>query len=71
MTREEFDNIMNQLFEDVGIGKSGDIGMETDSLTYMSLITSIEDEFDIEFGDNTNFTTVQELCDYIESVSNK
>lgn len=46
-----------------------DLGI--DSLSMMLLAISVEDEFGIEFGDNTNFTTVQELCDYIESVSNK
>lgn len=43
-----------------------DLGI--DSLSMMLLAISVEDEFDIEFGENTNFTTVQELCDYIESI---
>ena len=46
-----------------------DLGI--DSLSMMLLAISVEDEFGIEFGDDTNFATVQELCNYIESVSGK
>lgn len=41
-----------------------DLGI--DSLSMMLLAISVEDEFNIEFGDDTNFNTVQELCDFIE-----
>lgn len=42
-----------------------DLGI--DSLSMMLLAISVEDEFDMEFGDDTNFNTVKELCDYIEA----
>lgn len=42
-----------------------DLGI--DSLSMMLLAISVEDEFNIEFGDDTNFNTVQELCDFIEN----
>jgi len=41
-----------------------DLGI--DSLSMMLLAISVEDEFNIEFGDDTSFNTVQELCDFIE-----
>ena len=44
-----------------------DLGI--DSLSMMLLAISVEDEFNIEFGDDTNFNTVKELCDYIENVT--
>lgn len=44
-----------------------DLGI--DSLSMMLLAISVEDEFGIEFGDDTNFATVQELCDYIENAT--
>lgn len=45
-----------------------DLGI--DSLSMMLLAISVEDEFDIEFGDDANFNTVKELCDYIEAKKN-
>lgn len=42
-----------------------DLGI--DSLSMMLLAISVEDEFNIEFGDDTNFNTVRELCDFIEN----
>lgn len=42
-----------------------DLGI--DSLSMMLLAISVEDEFGFEFGDDTNFNTVKELCDYIEA----
>lgn len=45
-----------------------DLGI--DSLSMMLLAISVEDEFQIEFGDDTNFNTVKELCDYIEAKQN-
>ena len=41
-----------------------DLGI--DSLSMMLLAISVEDEFNIEFGDDTSFNTVRELCDFIE-----
>lgn len=51
MTREMFDDIMNELFEEAGIGIDENNEGEADSLTYMSLITSIEEEFDVQLPD--------------------
>lgn len=45
-----------------------DLGI--DSLSMMLLAISVEDEFEIEFGDDANFNTVKELCDYIEAKKN-
>ncbi len=45
-----------------------DLGI--DSLSMMLLAISVEDEFNIEFGDDANFNTVQELCDYIGDKTN-
>lgn len=51
MTREEFEGVMNNLLEEVGILVDENSEAEADSLTYMALITSIEEEFDIELPD--------------------
>ncbi|MBQ7972217.1 MAG: acyl carrier protein [Lachnospiraceae bacterium] len=40
-----------------------DLGI--DSLSMMLLAISVEDEFKIEFGDDTNFVTVKEICDFV------
>lgn len=45
-----------------------DLGI--DSLSMMLLAISVEDEFGIEFGDDTNFSTVKEICDYVEAKTN-
>lgn len=45
-----------------------DLGI--DSLSMMLLAISVEDEFGIEFGDDTNFSTVKEICDYVEAKAN-
>ncbi len=45
-----------------------DLGI--DSLSMMLLAISVEDEFGIEFGDDVNFTTVKEICDYVEAKAN-
>lgn len=45
-----------------------DLGI--DSLSMMLLAISVEDEFGIEFGDNTNFNTVKEICDYVTEKTN-
>ncbi len=42
-----------------------DLGI--DSLSMMLLAISVEDEFGIEFGDDANFNTVKEICDYVEA----
>ncbi len=53
-------NMDSRLITDLGI----------DSLSMMLLAISVEDEFGIEFGDDTNFSTVKEICDYVESKTN-
>ena len=42
-----------------------DLGI--DSLSMMLLAISVEEEFGIEFGDDANFNTVKEICDYVEA----
>ena len=51
MTREEFNETMNELFEEAGIEVDENNECEADSLTYMALITAIEEEFDVELPD--------------------
>ena len=51
MEWEEFNDTMNELFEEAGIEINDNNEGEADSLSYMALITSIEDEFDIELPD--------------------
>lgn len=51
MTRDEFNEIIDGLFEEAGIEIDGDNECESDSITYMALITSIEEEFEIELPD--------------------
>ena len=51
MKREEFNEIMDELFDEAGIEVDENNECEADSLTYMALITSIEEEFDIELPD--------------------
>lgn len=46
-----------------------DLGI--DSLSMMLLAISVEDEFGIEFGDDANFNTVKEICDYVEAKINE
>lgn len=44
-----------------------DLGI--DSLSMMLLAISVEDEFGIEFAEETNFTTVKEICDFVAQKS--
>ena len=44
-----------------------DLGI--DSLSMMLLAISVEDEFGIEFGDDTNFSTVKEICEFVANKS--
>jgi len=50
MNREEFEDIMNDIFEEAGLVIENN-ECEADSFTYMNLITSIEDELDVEIPD--------------------
>ena len=50
MTREEFEERMSVLFEEAGM-EVVDNEIEAESIAYMQLITSIEEEFDIELPD--------------------
>ena len=50
MTREEFNEIMDELFEEAGLEIENN-ECEADSITYMALITTIEEELDIELPD--------------------
>ena len=44
-----------------------DLGI--DSLSMMLLAISVEDEFGIEFGADTNFSTVKEICEFVAGKS--
>ncbi len=50
MSREEFDEKMDKLFEEVGMEVVNN-ECEAESFTYMQLISSIEEEFDVELPD--------------------
>ena len=51
MKIEEFNKIMDELFDEAGVEINENNECEADSLTYMALITSIEEEFDVELPD--------------------
>ncbi len=51
MTREIFDAKMDELFEENGVIINDDNKCEASSLQYMGLISSIEDEFEIDVPD--------------------
>lgn len=50
MSREEFEERMEGLFEEAGMEVT-DNAIEAESIAYMQLITSIEEEFEIELPD--------------------
>ncbi len=42
-----------------------------DSLTMMLLAISVEDEFQMQFEANPNFTSVRDLCNYVAKATGK
>lgn len=76
MLREEIYERLNEVFHDVFDDDNIVVGDETaakdidgwDSLRHISLLSAIEDEFDIEFsmGQTVSMKNVGEMVDYIE-----
>ncbi len=75
MNREEIYERLNKVFQDVFDDESITVNDKTtasdvngwDSLRHISLLASIEDEFDIEFsmGQTVKMKSVGEMVDYI------
>ena len=76
MGREEIYERLNEVFRDVFDDDSISVGDATtaadvegwDSLVHISLLSAIEDEFDIEFsmGQTVSMKNVGEMVDFIE-----
>ena len=76
MSREEIYERLNEVFQDVFDDDDIEVNNETtakdidgwDSLHHISLLSAIEDEFDIEFsmGRTVSMKNVGEMVDYIE-----
>ena len=76
MSREEIYERLNEVFRDVFDDDSISVGDATtaadvegwDSLVHISLLSAIEDEFDIEFsmGQTVSMKNVGEMVDFLE-----
>ena len=69
-----FENIQSILSENLGIDaeeitlQSTFESLKIDSLDMVELVCSIEDELGIEFGDDEQMSTVEELVTYVDKL---
>lgn len=69
MDKEAFKKRMYELYEEAGIGVNDEKQIDADSFNYICLISSIEEEFNVELPDEflifTNFTDVDVFIDSV------
>ncbi len=69
MDKEAFRKRMFELYEEAGIGIDEEKKIDADSFNYICLISSIEEEFNVELPDEflifTNFTDVDVFIDSV------
>lgn len=69
MSKKEFEDKMYQILEDVGIEVKEKFELEADSLQYITLISTIEEIFEIELPDEfLEFSVIQNVESFIDSV---
>lgn len=75
MDRQEFETKMNELFEECEVEKDETGKLIADSIGYLKLVSSIEDEFDTELPDEflayNSLSNEENFLDLIYGLINK
>ena len=69
MKKQEFFDKMMEIFEEIGIEYVSGNKVEADSIQYISLVSSVEDRFEISLPDEfLNFSSIQNVDVFLESI---